>query len=69
MMSASTDNDLTLDVLPACECCSYSSVKWKDFLEAFPENLPEPGKRVLLRIHEPTKTGVGLLLRCCANEH
>ncbi|HEX2833939.1 MAG TPA: hypothetical protein VHW00_13090 [Thermoanaerobaculia bacterium] len=69
MTNASTDADLTLDVLPACECCSHASVKWQDFLEAFPENLPESGKRVLLRIHEPQQTGVGLLLRCCANEH
>jgi hypothetical protein len=69
VMTPSIEADLTLDVLPACECCSYESVKWEDFLEAFPENLPEPGKRVLLRIHEPENTGVGLLLRCCANEH
>ena len=65
-MSSSTikaaDTDLTLDVLPACECCSYESVKWEDFLTQFPDNLPEPGKRVLLRIHEPEKTGMGLLL-------
>lgn len=63
------DTDLTIDALPPCECCSYESIKWQDFLEAFPENLPEPGKRVLLRVHEPKSTGVGLLLRCCANGH
>lgn len=65
----SADADLTIDAMPPCDCCSYTGINWKDFLEAFPENLPEPGKRVLLRVHEPTMTGVGLLLRCCANEH
>jgi hypothetical protein len=64
------DNDLTIDVLAACgECCSYEGVAWREFLEAFGDNLPDPGKRMLLRIHGGTITGPGLLLRRCGNEH
>jgi len=64
------DTDLTIDGMTACgDCCSYEGITWQDFLEAFDQNLPDPGQRTLLRIHEPTMTGVGFLLRCCANDH
>lgn len=69
MNPSTTDTDLTIDAFPLCDCCSYERIGWQDFLEAFDQNLPDFGKRVLLRVREPERTGVGLLLRCCANGH
>jgi hypothetical protein len=66
--SESATDDLTIDVLAPCgeESCNHTGVSSSEFLEAFPQNLPEVGKLTLLRIH-----GVplpGLLLRRCGNE-
>lgn len=60
-------DSLTIDTVATCECCSFEGIKWQDFLEGFTENLPQPGQRVLLRVHDPD--GLGFLLRCCGNEH
>jgi hypothetical protein len=67
--STTVDADLTVDTVAVCECCTLKGIKVDDFLEAFAENLPALGVRVLLRIHEPKRTAVGLLLRRCGNEH
>lgn len=72
MMSTSTtssDDDLTIDVLAPCgeDCCTHKGISWSELLQCFPENLPELGKQVLLRVHGSTVPG--LLLRRCGNEH
>jgi hypothetical protein len=68
-MNPSTDTALTIDTIAVCDCCSHTGIKVEDFLEGFTDNLPAPGIRVLLRIREPKRTEMGLLLRCCGNEH
>jgi hypothetical protein len=64
----SSCDDLEIDVVAPCgKCCRYEGVSSSEFLEAFTENLPDPGKRMLLRVHGSTVPGV--LLRCSGNEH
>jgi hypothetical protein len=71
VMNSSTESscgDLKIDVVAPCgECCTYDGVSSSEFLEAFTDNLPDPGKGMLLRIHGSTVPG--LLLRRCGNEH
>jgi hypothetical protein len=60
--------DLKIDVVAPCgECCTYAGVSSSEFLEAFTDNLPDPGKRMLLRVHGSMVPG--FLLRRCGNEH
>lgn len=71
MMSTtiSSDDDLTIDLLAPCgeDCCTHKAISSSELLQGFPENLPELGKQVLLRVHGSTVTG--LLLRRCGNEN
>jgi hypothetical protein len=73
VMNPSTEaDDLTIDGMTACgDCCSYEGITWQDFLEAFDQNLPDPGQRTLLRIHDAKTAGSmpGLLVRSSALEH
>lgn len=67
--TTSGDADMTIDTFAVCECCTLNAIKVDDFLAAFAENLPAPGVRVLLRVHEPKRTEVGLLFHRCGSGH
>jgi hypothetical protein len=64
---SSVEDSLIIDMIGPCGCCTYTGVASSEFLEAFPENLPEVGKPKLLRIHGLTMPGI--LFRRCENEH
>lgn len=68
-MSTPTDTDLTIDAIAVCDCCSFKGIEVDDFLKGFADNLPAPGVRVLLRIREPKRTEMGLLLHRCGSDH
>lgn len=68
MTNAPTDTAVTIDTVAMCDCCSFKGVEVDDFLKGFVDNLPAPGVRVLLRVHEPKRTEVGLLLHRCGTE-
>lgn len=70
MMNPSTesaDTDLVIDTIARATAEGIAS---QDFLPRSNRSEPaDPNNWTLLRNHEPTMTGVGFLLRCCANDH
>ncbi|HSY47299.1 MAG TPA: hypothetical protein VLC46_00660 [Thermoanaerobaculia bacterium] len=62
-------DDLTIDLLAPCgeESCTHRDVPSSEFLEGFPQNLPELGKQTLFRVNGSPLPG--FLLRRCGNEN